>query len=181
MATMQTKKDERRTPRRRFNAALAAGWGLLAFCGATFVAMVQDFLGPKALKEPRKVWRVGKVEEFAAPGTVDERFKRTPDGGTGFWVVNLSPREEKLVALSTVCTHLGCIPDWQGGERRFKCPCHGSGFYADGVNFEGPAPRPLERFGIRKDAEGYIVVDQGQVYREELGEWEKAESFVELG
>ena len=36
-------------------------------------------------------------------------------------------------------------PNWLDGEQKFKCPCHGSGFYMTGVNFEGPAPRPLER------------------------------------
>ena len=39
-----------------------------------------------------------------------------------------------------VCTHLGCTPNWLEAEQKFKCPCHGSGFYKDGINFEGPAP-----------------------------------------
>ena len=49
-------------------------------------------------------------------------------------------------ALSTVCTHLGCTPNWLPVESKFKCPCHGSGFRMTGIHFEGPAPRPLERF-----------------------------------
>jgi len=142
--------------------------------------MFQDFFGPKVLKEPKKVWRVGRLEDFAVPGKVDESFKRTPDGGAGFWIVNLQPDQDKLVALSTICTHLGCIPNWLQGDQKFKCPCHGSGYYITGVNFEGPTPRPLERHAITRDPEGYIVVDMRKIYREELGEWVNPESFVAL-
>jgi cytochrome b6-f complex iron-sulfur subunit len=166
--------------RREFNFVLAAAWGILAICGAAFGAMFQDFFGPKVLKERKKVWRVAKLDEFFVPGTVDERYKRTPDGGEGFWVINLQPTEDKVVALSTICTHLGCIPDWLSGDQKFKCPCHGSGYYITGINFEGPTPRPLERFAVTRDADGFLVVDQSKVYRQELGEWENPESFVAL-
>ena len=166
--------------RREFNFVLAAAWGILAICGAAFGAMFQDFFGPKVLKERKKVWRVAKMDEFLVPGTVDERYKRTPDGGEGFWVINLQPTEDKVVALSTICTHLGCIPDWLSGDQKFKCPCHGSGYYITGINFEGPTPRPLERFAVTRDADGFLVVDQSKVYRQELGEWENPESYVAL-
>lgn len=166
--------------RRNFNLALVVAWGAIAAVGATFGAMFQDFFGPKVLKEPKKVWRVGKVDQFAVAGAVDESFKKTPAGSEGFWLVNLQPSENKLVAISTICTHLGCIPNWLSGDQKFKCPCHGSGYYKDGINFEGPTPRPLERFAVTKDADGFIVVDQTKVYRSELGEWEQPESFVAL-
>ncbi len=166
--------------RREFNIALAVGWAALAFVGLTFTAMFQDFFGPKVLKEPKKVWRVGRTADFIIPGTVDETFKRTPAGSEGFWIVNLQPEENRLVALSTICTHLGCIPTWLSGDRKFKCPCHGSGYYANGINFEGPTPRPLERFAITRDADGFVVVDQTRIYRQELGEWDNPESFVPL-
>lgn len=173
-------KEAGKTTRRQFNLALAIGWAALAFCGATSLAMFQDFFGPKVLKEPKKQWRVGKMEEFAVAGTVDEKFKRTPDGGSGFWIVNLAPSEEKLVALSVICTHLGCIPAWLPGDQKFKCPCHGSGYYKNGVNFEGPTPRPLERFAIFKDPDGFINVDMSKIFRSELGEWDNPESYLSL-
>ena len=163
-----------KTSRRQFNFALAIGWGALAFVGATFGAMFQDFFGPKVLKEPKKQIRVGRLADYANSG-VYEQFKPI-----GIWVVNLQPSEEKLMALSTTCTHLGCIPNWLSAENKFKCPCHGSGYYITGVNFEGPTPRPLERFSIAKDADGYIVVDMSKVYRSELGEWDNPESFISL-
>lgn len=169
-----------RPTRRSFSLALAAGWGLMAAAGATAVAMFQDFFGPKVLKEPKKQWRVGRLDEYMQPLSVNEAYKRTPDGGQGFWIVNLAPGENKLVALSIICTHLGCVPDWLSGDSKFKCPCHGSGYYITGVNFEGPTPRPLERFGISVDADGYVQVDQSKVFRQELGEWDNPESFVSV-
>src|SRR5262249_38809673 len=158
-----------KTSRREFNMALAVGWGLLAFTTLTFGAMFQAFFGPRVLKEPKRVWRVGKLEDFNIPNTVNESYKRTPAGSPGFWMVNLEPSENKLVALSTICTHLGCIPNWLASENKFKCPCHGSGYYRTGVNFEGPTPRPLERHGIKVE-DGYVVIDQSKIFRSELGE-----------
>ncbi len=153
---------------------IAIGWFFIALVGATAGAMFQDFFGPKVLKEPKKLYRVGKLEEFGNPG-VYEQYKPI-----GIWLVNLQPIEEKLMALSTTCTHLGCIPNWLSAEAKFKCPCHGSGYYITGVNFEGPTPRPLERFAVAKDADGYIVVDMSKVYRSELGEWDNPECFISL-
>jgi len=164
-----------KTSRRQFNIALAAGWAMLAFVGLTFGAMFQDFFGPKALKEPKKQVRVGRMEEYSMPGKVYEQYKPQ-----NIWLVNLSPNEDKLIALSTICTHLGCIPNWLVGEQKFKCPCHGSGYYITGVNFEGPTPRPLERYAIAKDADGYINVDKSKTFRAELGQWDNPESFLPL-
>jgi cytochrome b6-f complex iron-sulfur subunit len=166
--------------RRNFNLALVVAWGAMAAVGATFGAMFQDFFGPKALKEPKKVWRVGKAAGFSQPGIVDESFKRTPAGSEGFWIVNLQPSENKLVAISTICTHLGCIPAWLPGDQKYKCPCHGSGYYKDGINFEGPTPRPLERFAVSVDPDGFVMVDQTKVFRSELGQWDDPASFVML-
>ena len=55
-----------------------------------------------------------------------------------------------------MCTHLGCTPNWLSEENKFKCPCHGSGYYMNGVNFEGPTPRPLERFAVTVDPTGML-------------------------
>lgn len=63
-------------------------------------------------------------------------------------------------------------------EQKFKCPCHGSGFYKNGINFEGPAPRPLERCGIRVAEDGQLEVDKSRTFREELGQWHNPASYV---
>lgn len=62
------------------------------------------------------------------------------------WVVAL---EGELLALSTVCPHLGCAIDFDPGEGKFKCPCHASAFALDGTVEFGPSPRPLDRLDVR--------------------------------
>ena len=108
-------------------------------------------------------------------GVVETKFKAQ----FGIWVVNYEYQgQRQLYALSTVCTHLGCTPNWLEGEQKFKCPCHGSGFYKDGVNFEGPAPRPLERYAIRVADDGQIEIDKSKKFQEEMGDWEDSSSYV---
>ncbi len=51
----------------------------------------------------------------------------------------------ELQAVSAVCTHLGCIVDFNNTERTWDCACHGSRFQTDGAVIQGPATRPLER------------------------------------
>ncbi len=68
-----------------------------------------------------------------------------------------------------VCTHLGCTPDWKAGEQKFKCPCHGSGYDSDGINFEGPAPRPMDRAHVEIGTDGQIVVSLDKLYQQPKG------------
>jgi len=56
-------------------------------------------------------------------------------------------------------------------EEKFKCPCHGSGFQKTGINFEGPAPRPLERYKITLAEDGQILIDKNTKFQEEKGQW----------
>lgn len=154
----------------RRDLGLRAGWAMVvASLTIAFGAMVR-LLIPR-VKPPRTGLVVlGSPEEFAV-GEVSERWKKSHR----FVLV----REERgFYALRSVCTHLGCIPGWQPREERFKCFCHGSGFRRDGKNFEGPAPRPLERLGIARDSRGRLVVDLESRFRSERGEWQAAEAFL---
>ena len=74
-------------------------------------------------------------------------------------------KPEGFYAIFAKCTHLGCTPRWLAAENKFKCPCHGSGYYKSGVNFEGPAPRPMDRVRITRAEDGQIVVDMSVKYR----------------
>ena len=167
--------------RRRFmiGAIPASAWLVLAwttFSAAlvAFSAMLGRFFFPNVLAEPPSTIKVGPSSQFE-PGEVNERWKAE----WGFWIVrSVFNGQDSIYALSTVCTHLGCPPNWLAGEQKFKCPCHGSGFYVSGVNFEGPAPRPLERFKLSVGDDGQIVVDKAQKYQEELGQWNDPDSFI---
>jgi cytochrome b6-f complex iron-sulfur subunit len=85
---------------------------------------------------------------------------------------------EGFLALLARCTHLGCTPRWLELERKFKCPCHGSGYTAEGVNVEGPAPTPLVRVAISLDENGSIVVDRGRQFR--VGEWHQPGALLRV-
>lgn len=62
-----------------------------------------------------------------------------------------------LVALSAVCTHLGCIVQWQKEKQDFLCPCHAGHYTPDGVVVSGPPPRPLAKLPFTV-ANGTITV-----------------------
>ncbi|MCA1631094.1 MAG: Rieske 2Fe-2S domain-containing protein [Acidobacteria bacterium] len=105
-------------------------------------------------------FRIGFPSDYALG--VDTKFQQQQR----IWVVK---NTERLFVIYARCTHLGCTPDWKASENKFKCPCHGSGYDSEGVNFEGPAPRPMDRAAVEIDAEGQIVVNTGKLYKWENG------------
>jgi cytochrome b6-f complex iron-sulfur subunit len=166
--------------RRRFFADVMLG----SFLGIGMTSMATTFglwtLGtarfmyPNVLMEPPSKFKVGFPSNFA-PGQVETKFIAQ----YGVWICNYEYQgQPQIYALRSVCTHLGCTPNWLEGEQKFKCPCHGSGFYKDGINFEGPAPRPLERYAIRVADDGQLEVDKSKLFQEEIGQWSDPSSFV---
>ena len=152
-------------------SSAGVAWVTFSVAFGAGMSTVLRFMLPNVLFEPPTTFKAGYPYEYAV-GEVDERWKDK----FGVWIVRTP---EGLYALSTTCTHLGCIPNWLKNELKFKCPCHGSGFYATGVNFEGPAPRPLERFRITLDPnDGQIVVDKSKKFQHELGQWSDSEASL---
>ncbi|MBN2291797.1 MAG: ubiquinol-cytochrome c reductase iron-sulfur subunit, partial [Pirellulales bacterium] len=155
-----------------FTLGLAALGSVFGLWGAATLR----FFFPNIITEPPNRFRVGFPTDYA-PGQVETRFKEQ----YGVWVVNGTYNgKQQIYALSTVCTHLGCITLWLDNEQKFKCPCHGSGFYRDGINYEGPAPRPLERYAIRIAEDGQLEVDKSKRFQEELGQWNDPSCFVQV-
>ena len=155
--------------RRTFFSSLGIAW--VAFTGAMSAALtaMTRFMFPNVLFEPPMSFKAGFPSDYAMG--VDERYKEK----YGVWMVR---NEEGIYALSTICTHLGCTPNWLPAENKFKCPCHGSGYYPSGINFEGPAPRPLERYKITLGDDGQIVVDKNTHFQQEKGQWGDPGAFL---
>jgi cytochrome b6-f complex iron-sulfur subunit len=153
---------------------MALGFTALSVTGGLFTLGLARFMFPNVLAEPPSKFKVGFKDAFPA-GKVETKY--VPQYGV--WVVNSDFNgQQQIYALKTVCTHLGCTPSWLEAEQKFKCPCHGSGFYKDGINFEGPAPRPLERYAIRIADDGQLEIDKSRAFQEELGQWADPESYV---
>jgi cytochrome b6-f complex iron-sulfur subunit len=152
------------------------GWAAFAGAMATLGGAFQRFLFPNVLREPPQQFKAGFPEDFIE-GLVDERFKSS----NSVWIVKGHDKitgKNGIYVLSTICTHLGCTPNWLEGEAKFKCPCHGSGFYKSGMNFEGPAPRPLERFKVVLADDGQVSVDKSRKFQFEKGQWNDPEAFL---
>lgn len=157
-----------------FGTPMRAGFTALTATIAAWLLATVRFMFANTIATPPSRFKVGLPADFP-PGVVDTRFKARHH----IWIVNHRYKgQRQIFALSTVCTHLGCTPNWLEGEQKFKCPCHGTGFYKDGTNFEGPAPRPLERYAIRIADDGRLEVDTGKTFQQELGQWEDPDSFV---
>ena len=136
-------------------------WATVAGALTTFFLMFVRFFLPRSILEPSSIFRIGAPADYALG--VDTKWQQQ----YRIWVTRTSDR---LFVIYARCTHLGCTPDWKASENKFKCPCHGSGYDSEGINFEGPAPRPMDRAKVTLDAEGQIVVDIGKLF-----EWPKGE------
>lgn len=157
---------------------MGLAWGAFTASTAGCLAASGRFMFPNVLNEPPQQFTIGFPDEYGEG--VDERWKDR----FGVWVVRTpfdSYHEGSgFYALLVTCTHLGCTPNWLSAESKFKCPCHGSGFRPTGINFEGPAPRPLERVRIVLAEDGQIMIDKAQKFQEELGQWADQEAFLAL-
>lgn len=153
--------------RRKFLGTIS--W--LSFIGAVNVALLAfvRFMYPRVLFEPSPVFKAGFPNEYQV-GEVSKKYKESHR----VWIVR---EKEGFYAILAICTHLGCTPNWLKAENKFKCPCHGSGFYKSGINFEGPAPRPMERLKISLADDGQIQIDRSKTFPDPA-DWGKEEAFL---
>jgi cytochrome b6-f complex iron-sulfur subunit len=157
-------------------AWLGLAWGAFSAASAAALAATGRFMFPNVLNEPPQHFKAGFPSEYGEG--VDERWKEK----FGVWIVrtpdDIDQHAAGFYALSVTCTHLGCTPNYLSAESKFKCPCHGSGFRVTGVNFEGPAPRPLERVRVALAEDGQILVDKSRHFQRELGQWIDPDAFL---
>ncbi len=153
------KRPDREITRRRFCQATGASACALAAGGTGILSI--DFLRPRVLFEPPTGFSLGPPEAVDAGAVIAEERHRV-------FVIRL---KDGFRALSSVCTHLGCITRYHPDENLIACPCHGSRFSLDGEVLSGPAPRPLHWLQMGVSEKGVITVDtamevpQGTIFK----------------
>jgi cytochrome b6-f complex iron-sulfur subunit len=146
------------------------GWAMFWSTLGIWTMGAMRFFFPRVLFEPSSVFKASFPQEYSV-GKVSTKYQESHN----VWIVR---DKGGFYALLAVCTHLGCAPVWLEGEGKFKCPCHGSGFTKDGINYEGPAPRPLERVKISLAEDGQLLIDKSVKFRYERGEWDRPDAFL---
>jgi cytochrome b6-f complex iron-sulfur subunit len=96
----------------------------------------------KPLTIPQKELPLGAVKDLLVMGTP---------------AIIIHTKDKGYIALSRVCTHLGCLVNYDQAKQIFICPCHGGTFDLEGNVISGPPPRPLPRYAV-KVADGDIVI-----------------------
>ncbi len=136
----------------RRNLLSLAGWGLFFATIGAYLSQILGYKGffyPKVLFEPSPKFSVGEPKSFLENSVTTLKSRKifvVRDGNS-------------FKAISVVCQHLGCAVEFSKEKNIFECPCHGSKYYRNGVNFAGPAPRPLDHFEMILDDTGKLVVD----------------------
>jgi Rieske Fe-S protein len=139
--------DPEAMPRRDFLGMAASAMA----AGACGFALVGAARLPKAAVLPS----ASKKFKVTLPEGLPDGEPFVPAGRS----VAVFRQGDKVFAVSTVCTHLGCIVKWAG--KGFDCPCHGSKFKADGAVDRGPAPKALPWLAIQAAGGNAIMIDEG--------------------
>lgn len=114
--------------------------GLAAGAAASVTYPVYRYLAPRAVDAnaakvviPEKDLPLGEAKFFEFAGSA---------------AVLVRTGKRELIALSAVCTHLGCIVQWEKDKQGFICPCHAGYYTAEGAVISGPPPRPLKKLPV---------------------------------
>lgn len=155
--------EEKKFDRRDFmrTTTIAIGGFITLGVGIPSVAYV---IGPAIQEQESQDWiRLGSASkvELGTPTLFKARIQRQ----TG-WIVNeeeisvfvLTENGRDFVAMSNICTHLGCRVRWIDDQGQFFCPCHNAVFDKDGEVISGPPPRPLDRYQVKvEDDQLYVL------------------------
>lgn len=155
--------EEKQISRRNFMAI--ATWAIGGFIGiALAIPGVAYIIGPALKRQEEGNWiRLGSTSkvELGTPTLFKVNIQRQ----TG-WILNeeeisvyvLTENGRDFVAMSNICTHLGCRVRWITDQEQFFCPCHNAVFNKDGSVGSGPPPRPLDRYQVKvEDDQLYVL------------------------
>jgi cytochrome b6-f complex iron-sulfur subunit len=124
--------------------------GALGIAGLGAVVVTVKYLSPNALFEPPTSFRIGPPDDYTLNSVTYFQEQQV-------YIVRAA---DGFFAVSAVCTHLGCITQWNPEDNLIECPCHGSRFKRSGTVVHGPAPRPLPHFALRLMPDGNLLVDK---------------------
>lgn len=105
---------------------------------------------------------LGQVEYRGKPVYI---LKKTPDMAANA-SRDVMINGEAFTVIIAICTHLGCIPAWEGANGRFKCACHGGEFDPSGVNTFGPPPRPMDIPPFRIEGTKLVLGEEGPEFKQ---------------
>jgi len=146
--TARSRLEPEAMPRRDF-LGLAAWWSAAA-------ALLFGFLGAMRLPKAAVLPSPSKKFKVTLPASVATGQPYVPAGRS----VAIYKDGANVYAISTVCTHLGCIV--KATDSGFDCPCHGSKFAKDGSVLKGPAPKGLPWVELKHLGGDIFLVDEGK-------------------
>ncbi len=146
-------EKDKKISRRDFFANVFLGSSLLASLGLMTVYVVKFLFGGRQGPKLRKIFIT--TRDRIPPG---KSFLFVDLKGQNINVINTG---DEFIALSTVCTHLGCKVHWKENAQKFYCPCHDGYFNPQGKVLKGPPPAPLSTYKVEVVHEAvYIYVDE---------------------
>ena len=125
--------------RRRFLQGLLTVTGLTAV--GSFVYPIFRFLSPASADDKGTQIRVAK-SDIPPGGSKDILVHETP-------AIIINRPDQGFIVLSKVCTHLGCLVDYEPDKKRLLCPCHAGTYDLAGKVISGPPPKPLQTFPLK--------------------------------
>ena len=132
--------------RRKFLGILLTVLGSTAT--ASFVYPLIRYFAPPAKDERTNTVSIRKTD--LRPGEASEITLHNKP------VIVINHYQRGFVAFSRVCTHLGCLVEYDKGQRKLICPCHAGTFDLEGNVLSGPPPRPLTMIPLK--VEGDLVI-----------------------
>jgi Rieske Fe-S protein len=149
--------------RRNFlSIATAVIGGLIAIVMA--IPGVAYIIGPALQRRTEENWiRLGPTSKVELGNPT--LFKTTVESQTG-WILSeeelsvyvLTEDAREFIALSNICTHLGCRVRWISDQGQYFCPCHNAAFDKTGQVIAGPPPRPLDRYETKVEEEQLYIL-----------------------
>jgi Rieske Fe-S protein len=152
----------------RRNFMQSAIWGIGGLIGIVFGASAVAYVvGPSLKKQQTETWvRLGPTSKVELG--VPTLFSFTVQTQTG-WIENteevsvyvLTTDARTYIAMSNICTHLGCRVRWITDQDKFFCPCHNGEFDIEGNVIAGPPPRPLDQYDVKVENDQLYVLIGG--------------------